>query len=176
MSLLNAIEKCRTGAQVRRYHTAPCSRTQTVGEHSCNMALMYHQICQEYGESCSPKLLLAILYHDVPEGQFGDIPSPAKRAFASEDLEIAERNWLIHLGAPTESDLSDADRWMLKALDQLEGAYTCAEQWRCGNQPMRDIGRRYVEYLAEHCKREGGQTWMKNAVDALAYDLWEELK
>lgn len=64
----------RLAGQVKRYHTWPTHRQQTVGEHTWQVLRIYSTI---FGPP-DPSLLLYILYHDCGELVTGDLPFPVK--------------------------------------------------------------------------------------------------
>lgn len=64
----------RQGGAVRRYHTWPVHRQQTVAEHSWNVA----RIVTTIWPVAPASVIMYCLYHDVGEIATGDIPFPVK--------------------------------------------------------------------------------------------------
>ena len=115
---------------VRRWHTARVRRDQTLGEHVGLVAMIALHLGIKVGlkQSSLGCLLAAALLHDAPETEFGDIPSPGKRAineaFAVNLDAECERSFFAKRGinAPStfwheEFDLSTE---ILRHADLLE--------------------------------------------------------
>ncbi|MBS1729827.1 MAG: HD domain-containing protein [Bacteroidetes bacterium] len=72
---------------VRRWHTARVRREQTLGEHVGLVAMIALELLRAAssveGWSCA-SLIEAALFHDAPETEFGDTPSPAKSFFLNK--------------------------------------------------------------------------------------------
>jgi len=104
---------------VRRYHTWPMLRVQTVAEHSWRAAT----ICMELfsGGGVSTALLTEILLHDCGEVATGDVPHMAKRDNATFREEI---NRLEHRHSMTypvrRYNLTFEQCRILKTCDLLE--------------------------------------------------------
>src|SRR6266705_5974190 len=84
---------------VRRFHTVPCAgEPQTVGQHSCGVALIVL--------ACHPlpsaQLLQACLTHDLNESVLGDLPAPTKwrSAVLNKEWEKLEEAADSELGLP----------------------------------------------------------------------------
>lgn len=69
-------------SQVKRWHMLDTTKTQTLAEHSGNVALLAHLIAHHapgmfFGSS--REAVMFALFHDVSEVFTGDIPTPTKR-------------------------------------------------------------------------------------------------
>lgn len=68
------VKDVRLAGLVSRYHSWPTLNDQSVGEHSWQVARIYHQM---FGQPSS-LVYTYILYHDAPELATGDPPFPTK--------------------------------------------------------------------------------------------------
>lgn len=91
----------RHAGRVKRYHAWPTIQTQTIGEHSWQVALIYEQI---FGP-LNPGIERYIRLHDVAELKVGDIPFPVKsdnpelKAAFTKVEDAALKQWGITLPA-----------------------------------------------------------------------------
>ncbi len=100
---------------VRRWHSNPdlCHIVDPIGAHSARMMAQ----AMTYWPDTSRNMLLAILYHDAPEGPLGDPPFDApeelKAIHAKLSFELAYANgWAF--------DITPLERRRLKFLDRLD--------------------------------------------------------
>lgn len=126
-----------------RYHTvAMQSERQTVGAHSYAVSVLIDQLWPD----SSKQLIMAALYHDVPEIILGDIPATAKwgypeikQAFDKAEQKVFEDLGLVFVLTPEEER-------RLKMADMLELVlYT--KRHSGGNPQMKKIMETGVEYL-----------------------------
>lgn len=80
------INLLRTAARVKRLHTVPTIREQSVGEHTFGVLGILHLMGVVLNES----ITLATLLHDVPEAITGDVPAPAKKQWPALDKALLE--------------------------------------------------------------------------------------
>jgi 5'-deoxynucleotidase YfbR-like HD superfamily hydrolase len=108
----------RLAGRVIRYHAWPTIQTQTVGEHSWQVALVYEQI---FGP-LSPPVERFIRLHDVAELVLGDIPFPQKslNPGLKAEFDRAEHKALEKLLVWPLDDLSEIERVRVKVCDLLE--------------------------------------------------------
>ena len=126
-----------------RYHTVPIQGLrQTVGAHSYAVAILIDQLW----DSVPKQLIMAALYHDVPEMVLGDIPATAKwdypevkRAFEKAEAKVMEDLGLTFM-------LSPKDKARLKMADMLELVLYC-EKHADANTQMKIIMNTGVQYL-----------------------------
>ena len=141
----NLVEFIRAGLAVKRFHTVPTIKEDTVGMHSAGVAL-FCALLTDY--KCSAELLMAALTHDLAEQIYGDIPSPAKHQLgiwgsmnAMEDKALEEAGLLQVLNVYEK-------RW-LKLADCLDGMYFCISEKCLGNGGLDEIYGRYAAYIKE---------------------------
>ena len=70
--MIGKLRKRLQGGHVLRYHTRPeVSHGQTVADHTCRVLT----IATTLWPDVSKEAMLYILYHDVAEGELGDLPA-----------------------------------------------------------------------------------------------------
>ena len=105
-----------------RYHTAPMQmERQTVGAHSYAVSILIDQLWPD----SSKQLIMAALYHDVPEIVLGDIPATAKWDYPElhQAFERAEKKVMDDLGLNFVLTAEEKNR--LKMADMLELVMYC---------------------------------------------------
>lgn len=136
----------RVGSNVKRYHTESLIHSETVGHHSCNVALLCYILTDH---QCTKGLLLHALTHDQAEKYIGDIPAPAKRA----SLEFAEyirqmENFLTPEGLLPPYSLSSPEEYAIfKAADYLDLCYKCLDELEMGNRKILPVLNNGICYL-----------------------------
>ncbi len=136
MSLVDQIMRSRRlASRVKRYHTWPTIREQTVADHTFNMMRVYTEV---FGVPPST-VWECILWHDITEMYTGDIPSFVKRdnpklAGLLHELENKAR---INMQVPTVFGLPAAEFTQIKIADLLE-------MWEFGREEMM-LGNKYAE-------------------------------
>ena len=126
-----------------RYHTvAMQSERQTVGAHSYAVSVLIDQLWPD----SSKQLIMAALYHDVPEIILGDIPATAKWEYPEiqEAFDKAEQKVFKELGLIFV--LTPEEQGRLKMADMLE-LVLYAKRHSGGNAQMKKIMESGVEYL-----------------------------
>lgn len=87
------IEAVTRFQSIRRWHMIDTTRSQSIGEHSANVALLAYHIAiyapQGYFGSAS-SVLAPALFHDLPEVFMGDIPTHTKK-YLTGVKELEER-------------------------------------------------------------------------------------
>ena len=132
----------RRGVEVKRFHSLVTIQQETVGHHSCGVALMVWLLTEG---RCSVALLMSALTHDLPEQHTGDIPAPMKRRFnLSESFQLLDDKYLTEMGLFYH--LTDVEKRILKLADVLDGALFCIREKSLGNQTIRIIYERYMVY------------------------------
>ena len=107
---------------IKRWHMIETSRTQTLAEHSANVALLaaYIAFTSPLNSFSSPYSIATMaLMHDMPESFTGDIPSHSKRHLTGIDrLEegVMPSDFTLLRPAPTAND-----KMLLKMCDLADG-------------------------------------------------------
>lgn len=130
---------------VRRYHTVPLLKDDTVASHSFGVAWLCYLLAEG---TPSVHLLMAALSHDLPEQVWGDVPSPAKRMLGLNDtVNGLEEKTLRQYHCYFE--LSQSEKRILSMADCFEGMLRCVLERRMGNKTVDNHFRRYADYLSE---------------------------
>lgn len=131
MEIVDLILCLREAFRVERCHTIPHHGSYTNGQHTCDaLALLF-----ALHPDPSPRLVKALLFHDVPERWTGDVPAPAKWTpeNISPLLGAMESRCLEALGVPSGSGLDDEEAAWFYAVDKLEMILWCHDQVAMGN-------------------------------------------
>lgn len=122
----------RFAGEVRRYHTWPVHREQTVGEHTWQV----FRIWQQMWGMPSERAFNYLLYSDVGELVLGDLPFPVKAnnpALKAECDEV-ERTALMAMLAFVPASPTDIEKNQAKVCDLTEmWEFGCTEL-QLGNQ------------------------------------------
>lgn len=116
---------------VKRYHTWPMLRQQTVAEHCWRVATIYCEIF----EIPRGEILYYCLHHDSGELYAGDVPFTVKQKMPllGEAMEEAEQYGLDNLKI-TLPALTPSERVRVKICDLLEMYETGMIEYNMGNQ------------------------------------------
>lgn len=141
------IEYVYAAGKVKRYHVENIIGEQTVADHSWGVANI---LVDAFGECVTKEMLLAALWHDVPEKTSGDTPATAK--WLSDNLknaldEVEEK--VLHEILPEFPGLSPSERLMVKIADMAELVYFCVRQVKMGNTFSEPIVYRGLDYLCQ---------------------------
>lgn len=159
---------------ITRWALMRCNRTETLSEHTADVAMLAHQLCligqqiTATGEGLrADKVAAAALYHDAPEILTGDMPTPVKykndalrTAYKAVEQESARAmNGLLPQelqpvlqGYLTGAVLNDAERKILKAADRLSALIKCTEETEGGNREFAAAAAQQLAALHEmHC-------------------------
>jgi 5'-deoxynucleotidase YfbR-like HD superfamily hydrolase len=134
-----------------RYHTWPMLKEQTVGEHSCRVALIYLQL---FGLPRA-EVLEYILKHDLGELGAGDVPFYSKRRVPAlkEASNAAEALGLEDLGLKLP-ELSKEEWFQFKVADLCEMYERGKIEYRMGNQYGDIVSRNIIEALSSLVTQE----------------------
>lgn len=171
MSLAQQIETARRGMLVRRYHQRFTAEPDTVGKHSCGVALF----CLMIDPQCSAAVLAAAVTHDLAEYIVGDLPAPTKRTLSEEaKAEIDQLEVKVLSDAGFSIQVSKHEKLLLKVADYLDGIYFCLEERARGNTGLNEVGDTYLGYLSELISRarlDPGVTWSLRAQSVLNHAM-----
>ena len=147
-------DSLRYAGLVKRYHTWPVIREQTVAEHTWHVLRIYDQL---FGLP-SVNLVRAVMYHDVGEVKTGDAPFPVKREnpdlkAAYDRIEADHRGKLLE-GADPESKITAKEYRRLKMCDLLEMWEYGVEEQAKGNTFAQPIIYRTLEVVYQLCATE----------------------
>lgn len=119
---------------VKRCHTIPTLFNRTIAEHVYGAQMVAVELCRLNGVEPG-KVLEAVLYHDAPEVETGDLPANVKKHSQKlrEGLEDMEANFLLnlHMDFPP---LSELEQLIVKAADNLDFLFMCLNERRMGNR------------------------------------------
>ncbi len=145
--ILNNIIQARAGGSVQRCHTQRKIGEYSVAAHSWGVAMLLMQLFPKDFK----RLVSYALVHDIPEAWVGDIPSPVFKATKHLKLEMSviEDKILKKYNLPTMGELNEKDINILKFCDNLELYLWVREQEYLGNQFLKGMKNRLIEYLKE---------------------------
>lgn len=127
----------RMGGEVRRYHTWPTIRQQTVADHTFHVLRIYWHL---FGE-VPPEVTAYLLHHDVCEVRVGDPPHPIK--LHNPELKVVydrlEDETLVEMLGEERAmnvlgSVNDLERVRMKACDLLEMAEFAGVEVNLGNK------------------------------------------
>ncbi len=150
--LIKKVRAVRESGNVERCHTTPHHGSYSVAEHSWGVATLLGILHPRP----SRQLLLAGLWHDVPERWTGDIPAPMKWLAGDvfkEELTRITNTIELDLGIDQAHHLSAEDYKWLKACDMLDYLLWSIDQIALGNQNANE-GRLNAEYWFDNYKEE----------------------
>jgi 5'-deoxynucleotidase YfbR-like HD superfamily hydrolase len=145
----------RCALNIRRYHTWPGMRVQTVAEHTAHMMRIYWCI---FGPMPS-EVSTHILWHDAGEIQAGDGQFQAKRKYPElkvilDKIEDDTLYKIIQTEAEGKAGAADMtvlsrERVRIKATDLIEGFEFSAEELAQGNLYALPPARAYFHALKD---------------------------
>lgn len=140
----------RLAGLVRRYHTWPVIREQTVAEHSWQVARIYLQI---FGAEQVPWEY--ILWHDAGEIATGDVPYPVKAESSTlkSEYSVLERMALQRMGV-TVSEVTPLQMLRAKFCDMVEMWEYGLEEVARGNKFGQPIVDRIMEWISSNVDQE----------------------
>lgn len=131
----------RLAAEVRRFHTWPVLRQQTIAEHSWQVLRIYEAL---WGWP-SPRLTRHIQYHDCGEIVTGDLPYPTKslNPELKRTIDLAEKEGLAKMGIELE-EITVGEHKQFKLAHLIEMFEYGLEELCMGNT--------FAEPVASRCK------------------------
>jgi 5'-deoxynucleotidase YfbR-like HD superfamily hydrolase len=134
----------RFASRVKRFHTIPTTRDQSLAEHSYGVAVILLHI---YEGNVRPELLKAALYHDLAELETGDIPATTKwrspelrRQLSLQEAEFDKRYNLTQ-------NLTAEETRELKFADMMELCQFCIDEINMGNKNAIEPLRNGVQFF-----------------------------
>ncbi len=116
MKLSDRIRYVREAGHIDRCHQWPRLRPYQNGQHTWGVCVILRMLWPERRD-----LLDFALFHDTPERDTGDIPSPAIKRLGIADLLAArDAEVMQHLRLPLEHALEEDGWHILRAADSLD--------------------------------------------------------
>lgn len=108
---------------VKRWHMVETTRTQTLAEHSANVALLAWSIARTSpgGYLSSANVVIIALVHDLGEAFLGDIPTPSKLRLGRDLINEAELATLPSLYSLTLKAATPTELLLIKLCDLADG-------------------------------------------------------
>lgn len=142
MSTLQHITMLREASAVKRWHTARTQKNQTLAEHSYGVAVLV----QVLDPQCRKEVLLAAMWHDLPEYITGDTPAHAKRR--APQLAVVLEEMERHCGPLyLDAGLTVYEEHLLKFCDLMELILWSLEEVLMGNTYALQPAKLGVEWL-----------------------------
>jgi len=147
---INRLHIWRKGLKVERMHTVPHITPYNNGFHSCNAALIAHELCMLNGIN-SATVIRYKLMHDIAEGYVGDTPTNVKKDFPDikKALDRAEKHW-EKTYIPDMPDLHPQEKEIAKAADLAELGMYCLEELHLGNKNVLFVLNNVIAYLKSY--------------------------
>lgn len=140
----------RLAGRVKRYHTWPYIREQSVAEHSWQLLRILLCIWPE----ASAKVMGYVVRHDCGEIKTGDAPYPVKadnKDIAIGMNRVEEESLLEQVAAGfliLGPDVTDDEKWVVKLAEFIEMWEWGAEELLMGNQFARLVMQRCAQVAA----------------------------
>jgi len=175
LSDIRRFEMMRNAARTRRCHTQMVLHQQTIGEHTFSALAILDLVAPD----CSKNVWRALLYHDMPEAQTGDVPAPAKweNPKLENALKMVEARIFRELGL--SFDLTIEEKRVVKYVDLMDLIWFTIEEVEMGNQRIVNMARRalsavkdrelidlsertkkFYEYTATYLEQVGWNGWL----------------
>jgi len=153
---INQLHIWRKGLKVERMHTITHVTPYNNGFHSCNAALIAHELCQLNGID-SASVVRYMLLHDIAEAYVGDTPADVKRDFPAIKLALqeAEGHW-EERNIPNIPDLAITEKIIAKIADTAELGMYCLEELHLGNKNAMPVLLKVIQFLQEYPKEIAG--------------------
>ena len=146
---------------IHRWHMVRTSRQQNLAEHSYTVALLAGRIASQLATPPPPELWASVLeyalVHDIPEIDYGDIPTPTKKAMVemghpSLMLQMEQAFWRKR-GDDLDLAISPLAQAIVTLADKIEAFLYYSEEGF--NQLIKDrllsdaIGYAYAHFRNE---------------------------
>jgi len=125
---ITKLENTLQAGAVQRYHATPMVSSQSIAEHSWNVAMIYLELAKAV--RLNTEFVAEALFHDVAELYTGDVPFTVKREFPNvKDLytEMEDKFMVNFIDNPCDSFPKEGcQKFLLKLADWLEGLRWCS--------------------------------------------------
>ena len=134
------------GGAVKRFHTLPMLKEDTVAQHSFGVAWFCYLLSDGLP---SANLLMAALSHDLAEQSTGDIPAPAKRALGIKAQFDKYEDTIMEEAGFHQFVLTTEEVRTMKMADCMDGAMRCLYEFKMGNHFTMVPMQRFIAYIRE---------------------------
>lgn len=180
-SMLRRVEKLYDAGDVKRMHAVATLRSHTIAEHVYGSMLiaveLYHlnlRTAAVQGLSLSWRNIVgALLVHDAPEVDTGDIPAPVKRVNPVINVTIEKLEMEFYRDFEIENpELNRIELDIVKAADYLDLAMLCVRERLMGNKhpALWEVFSNVLTYTYERRNLEGVQYMRK-----YMFDVWRSV-
>jgi 5'-deoxynucleotidase YfbR-like HD superfamily hydrolase len=171
---LKRMEALYEAGDLVRLHTVRTVEQHTIARHVYGSMVVAMELCELNGVAPGP-VLQALLYHDAPEVDTGDIPAPVKRASPDmsalldrmEEVFVAEHSLPIPM-------LGDLEGFIVKTADTLDLVWTCLRERRLGNKTQR-LSLMFIRALSYLETARHEIKGVSSMCEHLSYE-WEKLR
>lgn len=141
-------EELRRAGRVTRLHTVPTVGHHTLARHVYGAQVLALALLAKCPRADRGRVLEALLLHDAPEVETGDIPAPVKRGhpLLQAAMDNMEKAW-YEARSIKLPELTDLEKRIVKSCDILDLGWACVEERQLGNQ-TRQLGLVYINVLA----------------------------
>jgi hypothetical protein len=131
---INFYEMMRA-SHVKRWHIINTSKEQNLAEHQWNVTVIGLQLNKLFGKNTSELIVLSLMFHDIAEIRYGDIPTPGK-AFIRKMLGDFDGDFFDHMDAATVPEIPYSQhiidnrsyaKSLCKMADMIEAAWWLRE-------------------------------------------------
>lgn len=168
---INRLHIWRKGLKVERMHTVPHITPYNNGFHSCNAALIAHELCLLNGLN-SASVIRYMVLHDIAEEYVGDTPANVKRDFPNIKIALdeAEKHWEEKY-IPDMPDLHRQEKDIAKVADLAELGMYCLEELHLGNKNVLFTLKNVIDYLKEYQDIKGTTDFIDHFIITKAGEL-----
>jgi len=131
------VEVLRDAGRVKRLHTVPTTEIHTLARHVYGSQVIALFLLERNPSADVGRVLKALLIHDAPEVETGDIPAPTKRRDIAiyDALERMEKQF--YEGHKLNVRLTALEADLVKACDILDLGLAIKEEFIQGNTHHR---------------------------------------
>lgn len=150
-------------SDVTRWQIVKTMRSQSVAEHSYQVAMITARICGmlDYDREYTARAVWYALIHDIPEVLTGDIVSPVKKIISTNALEQFEGSIRV-LGSHVSEDANI--RRVVKLADMLEAVKFLTEN------ATTDHGRRVLQAISTKTSELARELEVTEVIDEILRD------
>lgn len=156
--VVSRLEMLYHAGSVKRAHSIPTLFNRTISEHVYGCLIIAVELCKVNGVDPGPALM-ALLYHDAPEVETGDVPANVKKADVAINNALAkmEMDFEGRFSLTPRAGCSPIHLRIVEASDNLDFLYLCLTERRMGNNHpyLRTVFKRSSEYLQRHADVPG---------------------